>query len=339
MRRSTRPLIIASRKSLLARAQARMIGETLARVNPGVTIDYLWLESEGDQLPDQPLANAGGKGLFVRAVERALTEKRADLAVHSLKDMPAGDAQGELVIAAVPPRADVRDCLVSRSSAKSLAELPAGAVVGTSSPRRAAQVLRLRGSLRIEPIRGNIDTRLRKVTADAPDRGPYDATLLAVAGLERAGMGDRAVHPIDPADVLPAACQGALALQCRSDDHVTLRRCLPLNDPASSAAVHAERAVVAGLKGDCDSPIAVLCESLPAGEGAANLDGPKVRKGDPLIRLRARVLSPDGKRCAESDITAPARLTKHAVRQTLATLTQQGAKSILAASHTKPAKR
>lgn len=339
MRRSTRPLIIASRKSLLARAQARMIGEALARVNPGVAVEYLWLESEGDQLPDQPLAHSGGKGLFVRAVERALTEKRADLAVHSLKDMPAGDAQGELVIAAIPPRADVRDCLITRSPAKSLAELPAGAVVGTSSPRRAAQVLRLRGSLRIEPIRGNIDTRLRKVAGDAPDRRHYDATLLAVAGLERAGMGEHASHPIDPAELLPAACQGALALQCRADDHVTLRRCLPLNDAPSAAAVHAERAVVTGLKGDCDSPIAVLCESLPAGEGVVNLDGPKVRKGEPLIRLRARVLSPDGRRCAESDITAPARLAKHAVRRTLATLAQQGSESILAPSLAKPAKR
>ena len=310
MRRSPRPLIIASRSSRLARAQAQAVGEALVVRNPGLKIEYRWMESEADQLPDVPLADAGGKGLFARAVERVVVAGQADLAVHSLKDLPAHESAGPLQIAAIPPRADFRDCLISRSQSAALADLPARARLATASPRRAAQAKRLRPDLSIELLRGSIETRLRKVLEDT---GGPDATLLAVAGLYRAGLSQHAAHVLDPDQMLPAAGQGALALQCRCADHVTLRRCLSLNDPAAAAAVHAERAVVAGLGGDCHSPIAVLAEPL---EGGA-------------FRLRARVLGADGQTCAQADERGPRTHLAKLVQRVLTILRDQGAVAIL----------
>ncbi|MEX1015761.1 MAG: hydroxymethylbilane synthase [Phycisphaeraceae bacterium] len=325
MRRSRKPIVIASRRSRLARIQAELVGNALAKLHPRLSVEYRWIDSEGDLRPDQSLADVGGKGLFTRSLEKALLAGDADLAVHSLKDIPAVDTPG-LTLAAIPARADVRDCLVARDGS-SLAELPADAVVGTSSPRRAAQVLRLRPDLRINLIRGNVDTRLRKVLdAEVDAHGhAYDATLLAVAGLLRLGLREHITQPVDLEDVLPAACQGALAIQCRADDHVALTRCLPLNDPTTATAVHAERQVVAALKGDCHSPISVYCQPVPPqARGKRNTDAH-------WFRLRTRVLSQDGQTCLVTDETTSPKDLRRTVRQTVDTLVEQGARRLLAA--------
>ncbi len=319
MRRSRRPLRIASRRSHLARVQAEAVGRTLQRLHPSVRIEYVWVESEGDARSDRPLAEAGGKGLFVRAVEQALLENRADLAVHSMKDLPAGDEPrpgGALTIAAVPPREDVHDCLIAAEGAAAIEHLPPAAVVATASPRRAAQVLRLRGDVRIELIRGNIETRLRKVVEDRR----YAATLLAAAGLIRVGLHAYAERRIPLDQMLPAAGQGALAVQCRTDDHVTLRRCLPLNDPAAAQAVHAERRVVAALHGDCHSAIAVLVEPRQLEHQGRPAAG---------CRLRARVLSADGRRLAHFDDQAPSRALSALVAACIEQLKTQNAADLL----------
>lgn len=303
--------MIASRRSLLARTQAQIIGKAIARIRPEVVIEYHTVESEGDALLDAPLADAGGKGLFTRAVEEVLLSGKADLAVHSLKDLPAGPngSAAGLAIAATPRREDVRDCLISRVGAKSIRDLPANAVLGTASPRRAAQALRLRPDLQIKLIRGNVETRLRKVLEEKL----YDATLLACAGLRRAGLERHADAPLDFEEMLPAGCQGALVLQCRAEDHVTLSRCLPLNDPATGTAVHAERQFIAGLAGDCHSAIAALVE--PVG---------------PQFRVRLRVLSPDGTRCLDHDETVTPKALTRLPKKTVASLLERGAREMLA---------
>ncbi|MDX1681851.1 MAG: hydroxymethylbilane synthase [Phycisphaeraceae bacterium] len=283
MRRSKRPIVIASRQSRLAQAQARLVGEALGRLHPKLEITYHWMTSEGDQQPDVSLADRGGKGLFAGAIEQELIDGRADLAVHSLKDLPVQETAG-LTLAAIPGRGDVRDALISPHDGQ-LADLPEGATVGTASPRRAAQLKRLRPDLTTDILRGSVETRLVKVL----EKKQFDATLLAMAGLMRAGLGGCADRPIDPDVILPAAGQAALAIQCRVDDHVTLSRCLPLNDPVTANAVHAERQIVAALDGDCHSPIGVLVEPSPTEED------------QPGYRVRARVLSPDGSEQLEAD--------------------------------------
>ncbi|MCC7407636.1 MAG: hydroxymethylbilane synthase [Phycisphaeraceae bacterium] len=346
MRRSRRPIVIASRKSLLARTQAEQVGRLLSQLHPQLSVEFCWVESEGDQNPQAPLAanTSGVKGLFTRAVAKAVLEGRADLAVHSMKDMPADSAGGfepavkrgrgrprslppaegvagaGLIIAAVPARVDPRDCLVG-PGVTSLDDLPPSAAVGTSSPRRAAQLLRSRPDLKIELIRGNIDTRLRKVMQDRQ----HAATLLAAAGMLRAGFAEHAASPLDPSMILPAAGQGALAVQCRSDDHTTLARCLPLNDPISAAAVHAERAVLRALGGDCHSAIAVLVEPIRW------TTSPSSRSGAGW-RLRSRVISHDGQRMAEVDLSGPDKALDRLVREAVDALLAQGAKDILAQS-------
>lgn len=312
MRKSRRPIVIVSRRSPLAQTQAKLVGQSLACVDPKVAVEYRWIESAGDKLAQTSLSDAGGKGLFAAAVEQALLNKEADLAVHSLKDLPAGKMPAGLVIAAVPPRADVRDCLISTSDAKNLTELGRGATLGTASPRRAAQAKRLRPDLQIQLIRGNIQTRLRKVLTD----GRCDATLLAVAGLRRAGLIQQARFPIDPSVILTAAGQGALAIQCRLDDHLTLSRCLPLNDPLTAACVHAERQIVAAMGGDCHSPIAALVQ--PMGQGA--------HAG---FRVRVRVLSWDGQQCLEADQAGPASGLGRLTKQVATKLRQAGCDRLL----------
>jgi len=283
----------------------------ITQTDPSVALEYRWIESQGDQLAHTSLADVGGKGLFAHAVEQALLSKEADLAVHSLKDLPANQTTDELIITAVLARADVRDCLIS-PVATTLQQLPKGATLGTASPRRAAQALRLRPDLRIELIRGNIETRLRKVQTE----GRYDATLLAVAGLQRAGLKEHAVNRIDPSIMLPAAGQGALAVQCRADDQDTRTRCAPLNDTPTATAVHAERRIVAALNGDCHSPIAVLIE--PTGNSTAT-----------RFKLRACVLSPDGKTCLAAEQHAEAEQLDHATEQIISRLRQDGCDELL----------
>jgi len=311
LRRSQRPIIIASRRSLLARVQAEWIGARLGAMNPHVSVEYDWIESLADQRTDVALAelHEGGKALFATAVEQALLEKRADIAVHSLKDMPSTDTPG-LILAATPKRVDARDALIVRDEKiQSLYELPDGAVVGTASPRRAAQLLNLWPNLKIELLRGNVQTRLKKVL----EEGQFDATLLAMAGLTRLDLTEHTTRPIDPSVILPPAGQGALAIQCRGDDSVTISRLLHLNDATTAEAVHAERQVVAALGGDCHSPIAVHVEPTEVGR----------------YRVRARVISPDGKRMVEADESATGKALRRVVKQVVKQLKADGAGEIL----------
>ncbi len=298
---------------MLARRQAERVGNKLGQLNPHVEVEYHWLESQADRLgDDKPLHQFGGKGLFVREIERALLDGDADVAVHSLKDLPCDETTQGLTIAAVPRRHDVRDCLIAHDGAATIDDLPNGAVVGTSSHRRGAQLQRLREDLKIQTLRGNIETRLAKVLED----NVCDATLLAVAGLARAGMADAAACPIDTDQVMPAAGQGALAIQCRGDDHVTVRRCLPLNDSVSAAAAHAERLIVGGLGGDCHSAMGVLAE--PIGEGG--VDG---------MRICCRVLAGDGSQCIETNHQVVLKHLAKATNRIVAELIDLGARDLL----------
>lgn len=316
LRRSQKPIVIASRRSRLATVQAQRVGKALAKLHPRLTIEYRWIESEGDRRTES-LARIGGKGLFTRGIEKALLAEEADIAVHSLKDLPARDTSG-LTLAAIPKRADVRDCLVAREPVASIDRLPQGAIVGSSSPRRAAQLLACRPDLRIEPIRGNVETRLAKVL-DHTDASDYHATLMAHAGLARLGLHEHTTIALELDAMLPASCQGALAIQCRSDDHVTLTRCLPLNNPTSATATHAERQIVAGLGASCHSALAVLVEPLTV-----------VRKNDPAYRVRARVLSHDGRQQIEADNVTPAKELRRLVKHTVRELNRRGARALLA---------
>jgi len=322
LRRSQKPIVIAARNSALARAQAEMVGRALNRLHPKIEVRFRFMKSQGDAAGDQSLADRGGKGLFTRDIEKLLLDGEADLAVHSLKDLPAIDTTG-LCLAAVPRRADVRDCLITSAGVASIQELPQGAVIGTASPRRAAQLLRLRPDLKIGLIRGNVETRLEKVlNPGGPKR--YDATLLAVAGLTRLGLDQHTQHAIPIEDMMPSACQGALAVQCRANDNVTLTRCLPLNNPEASTAVHAERQVVAGLGGDCHSPIAVLAEQ------SKQPPTPAKRNADAhWFRLRVRVLSGDGSQCLEIDEQVKTKDLRRLVKRAIKDLKDRGAQKLL----------
>ena len=239
------------------------------------------ISTSGDQILDKPLADFGGKGLFTKEIDEALLRGDIALAVHSMKDLPTRLPEG-LCLAAVLPRADVRDAFLS-PVADSLAALPAGAVVGTSSLRRAAQVKRARPDLDVIDFRGNVQTRLRKL-----GDGVADATLLAKAGLDRLGLADKATSVLAVDDMLPAVAQGAIGVVARCDDAETLTLLQPLNDAATEIAVTCERAFLAELDGSCRTPIA----GLAAVEGDA-------------IRFRGLILSPDGAEWHEVELSGP----------------------------------
>jgi hydroxymethylbilane synthase len=249
-------LRLGTRGSLLAVAQSKLIAAELMRLHPGLEIELITIKTTGDRITDRPLYDVGGKGLFTKELEQALLRKTIDFAVHSLKDvpitMPLVD-QADLIMAAIPARADQRDVLISRS-AKTIDELPDGARVGTGSLRRRCQLLAARSDMVVEPVRGNIDTRLQKLR-----QGEFDGILLAMAGLERSGLFDESIMtPLDVEQLLPAPGQGALSLQCRKDDSQTRQVLAAMNDPVSVKCVQIERKVVEILEGDCHSPIAAL---------------------------------------------------------------------------------
>jgi hydroxymethylbilane synthase len=275
---------IATRGSPLALAQANEVRSRLMLVH-GLAEERLELcviRTTGDAIQDRPLAEAGGKGLFTKEIEEALLNETADLAVHSMKDMqtflPAG-----LAIGAVLPRGDVRDAFISVRYA-SLAGLPAGAVVGTSSLRRQAQVLRLRPDLEVINFRGNVETRLRKL-----EQGVADATFLACAGLDRLGQSHWVTAPMSVDEMLPAVAQAAIGIEIRSGDAETARLIAPLNDEATALCVAAERSFLAKLDGSCRTPIAGLAE---------------LRDG--RILFRGMILSPRGARCLTAARSGPA---------------------------------
>lgn len=272
---------LGTRGSLLARSQSGLVAADLEKHHPGLRVELIVLKTTGDVITDKPLHEFGGKGLFTKELEQALLAGKIDLAVHSFKDVPVTMPlveQRDLLIAAVPAREDARDVLVSQK-VSSLTELVPGATVATGSLRRRCQILSLRPDVRVEPVRGNIDTRLRKLRA-----GESDALILAAAGLHRSGLFHPAImHPIDPADLLPAAAQGALAIQCRRSDDQTRGLVNVLNDPITAACVTAERELVRLLEGDCHSPIAAFAQLrgehlvLRAAVGARGGEPPIVR--------------------------------------------------------------
>ncbi len=267
-----RTLVIGSRASALALAQARLIRAQLEAAHPRLRCSLVSITARADQDPNRALSAFEGEGIFVKELEAALVERRIDLAVHSLKDMPLAMPEG-LCLAAVPPREDPRDAWVSRERI-SFADLPAGSRVGTSSLRRSSQLLNRRPDLVTQPIRGNVDTRLRKL-AD----GAFDAIVLAAAGLIRLSAADRITEYLDPEWMLPEPGQGALAVQARSDDAEAIALAGVLDHAATRQCVLAERALLGGLGGGCRLPIAALAV---------------IEKNE--LRLRGAVVSPDGKR-------------------------------------------
>jgi hydroxymethylbilane synthase len=273
-----RNIVVGSRQSTLALTQTnqtiQLLKEICAREELAYTFEVKPIVTRGDRILDVTLSKVGGKGLFVKEIEEALLNQDIDLAIHSMKDMPFELPEG-LAIGAVPKREDPRDCLVSRKGL-SLAELPKGARVGTSSLRRSAQLQAYRPDLRIESMRGNIDTRLRKLT----DEG-FDAILLAAAGLHRMGWKERITEYLSPDVCLPAVGQGALAIECRSSDDDVLSLLKRLNDPAAERTVASERRLLGLLNGGCQVPIGAYAQLESEATDAA-------------LILTGLVASPDG---------------------------------------------
>ena len=264
---------IATRKSALAVWQAEHVAATLRDLAPVSAVELLLLSTRGDEILDKSLQAIGGKGLFIKELEVAMLDGRADIAVHSMKDVPADMPDG-FCIAAVLERANPFDALVT-NNVKSLAELPQGALVGSSSLRRQSQLLALRPDLKIEPVRGNVNTRLRKL-----DDGEFDAIMLACAGLERLGMSARISEQLKPSDMLPASAQGVIGIECRSD-RTELRELLATIEHAETKQTTlAERAVTERLQATCHSPLASFAtienDKLMLRSLAARTDGSDV---------------------------------------------------------------
>ena len=298
--------IIASRESRLALWQAEHVAALLTSAS-GQPVSILGMTTRGDQILDRTLSKVGGKGLFVKELETALEEGRAHLAVHSLKDVPMELPEG-FELATVMAREDPRDALVS-SEVASLDDLPAGAIVGTSSLRREAQLRARYPSLQIVPLRGNLDTRLAKL-----DRGDMQAIILAAAGLKRLGLANRIRQVIPPEVMLPAAGQGALGIEIRAGDSATAELVSTLADQKTFLEVRAERAVSRALGGSCQVPLAAYCVMDPDGK---------------TLFLRASVGMPDGSRLCESNARGvdPEALGRRVAQD----LRDQGASEILAA--------
>jgi hydroxymethylbilane synthase len=257
------PLRIGTRGSPLALAQTELVGQALRAAHPALAaegaLEVVVIRTSGDRAGNRPLADIGGKGLFTKEIEEALADGRIDLAVHSMKDVPGRMAAGQ-AIGAYLVREDPRDAWIARDGG-GLADLPPGGVVGTSSPRRAAQIRHRRPDLRVVPMRGNVGTRLVKLA-----QGEVDATLLALAGLRRLGRADVAAAVLDPDDMLPAIGQGAIGVACRAEDEQARVLLSAIDDAPTRTALSAERALLAGLGGSCRTPIGGLAElDLAAG--------------------------------------------------------------------------
>lgn len=299
-------LRIATRKSPLALWQAQHVGELVREQHAGLDIELVPMTTQGDKLLDAPLAKVGGKGLFIKELEHALLDGRADIAVHSLKDVPVEIPAG-LTLGVFLPRADAHDALVSNHY-ESLLALPTGGRVGTSSLRRKCQLLAMRPDLDVTNIRGGVHTRLAKL-----DDGDFDALILAVAGLQRLGMGERVREALGPDVILPAVGQGVLGIEFRDGDSRTGALVAPLGDADSRARVSAERAMNARLGGGCQVPIA----------GFAELDGDE-------LRLRALVASVDGSEVLREQDRAPRDRAVELGKAVAERLLAKGAERILA---------
>jgi hydroxymethylbilane synthase len=295
-------LRIATRKSPLAMWQAEHVAAALRAVHKGLVVEILGMSTQGDRILDTPLAKIGGKGLFVKELEQRMLDREADIAVHSMKDVPVELPDG-LHLAAILEREDPRDAFVSERFAE-LSELPEGARVGTSSLRRQCQLADRRPDLEILPLRGNVNTRLRKL-----DDGEYDAIILATAGLVRLGMGERIRSHLDPDDSLPAIGQGAIGIECRSDDARVNELLQPLHHVDTADCVGAERALNARLEGGCQVPIgghAVLEDDTLYLRGlVGTVDGSEiVRSAERASRAEAVAL---GRRVADDLLAHGAR--------------------------------
>ncbi len=297
---------IATRKSALALWQAEYVKQQLEFHHAGIRVELVKMTSKGDRILDAPLAKIGGKGLFVKELETALLENRADIAVHSMKDVPMAFPDG-LRLGVICPREDPRDAFVSQHY-QSLSLLPEGSVVGTSSLRRQCQLLSLRPDLTVKFLRGNVNTRLEKL-----DNGHYDAIILAAAGLIRLGMKDRICSYLSTQESLPAAGQGAVGIELRDNDQETLQLIAPLHHQDTAICVEAERAMNRHLNGGCQVPIG----------GFAELENNK-------LHLRGLVGQPDGSLIIRAEATCPVNQNKAAGIEVADALLSQGAYKILA---------
>lgn len=304
-------IVIATRESRLALWQAEHVQGLLRRLYPGCSVELLGMTTRGDQILDRPLAKVGGKGLFVKELETALLDGSADIAVHSLKDVPMVLAD-EFRLVAIGPREVPFDAFVSNKYA-SLDDMPPGAVVGTSSLRREAQLHARYPYLAVTSLRGNLDTRLRKL-----DSGEYDAIILAAAGLTRLGLKDRIRSILPPEASLPSAGQGALGIEAAAHRPDVAAWLAPLNDANTAACVRAERAVSRALAGSCEVPLAAFAEIHGSGDNQQ-------------IRLRGLVALPDGSQVAAAELIGDATDPEALGLRLVAELRAAGADRILAA--------
>ncbi len=307
MSRPPERIVIASRRSRLAIWQSEHIAARLRKLHPDCEVSILGITTRGDKILDRPLADLGGKGLFVKELEAALEDGRADLAVHSAKDVPMHLPPG-FCLAAITAREDPRDCFVSNRSA-SLEELPAGSSVGTSSLRREAQLRERYPTLEVKPLRGNLDTRLAKL-----DRGECWAIVLAAAGLKRLGLAARIRAMLEPEQSLPAPGQGALVIECREGRSDLRQWFAALDDTATSVCVRAERAVSRALSGDCRLPLAAYA----------------VASGSE-IRLRGLVATPDGRKIVRAELVGSSAAPEKLGEALAADMRGHGADAILEA--------
>jgi hydroxymethylbilane synthase len=304
----TTSIRLATRSSPLAMWQAHHVAALLREASPDVAVELVTIETTGDQIRDRPLSQIGGDGLFTKQIQLAVEENRADLAVHSLKDLPTTPVE-TLTLAAVPSRGPAGDALVSTRHS-SFDAIPEGAIIGTSSARRRAQLLYRRPDLRFVDMRGNVDTRLRKM-----DENKLDGLVLADAGLQRLGLTHAITEVLNPQWMLPAAGQGALGLECRANDRATLALVSTINHPSTAAAVRAERAMLRGLGGGCQVPIGV----------AARVDGT-------MLTLGGAVLSPDGSRRIAGEMTGSVNDAEELGQSLAAELLTKGARDLLVSS-------
>ena len=305
---TTRTVRVGTRGSALARVQTNLIADAL-----GVPTEIVPIVTAGDRSA-APVEQIGGTGVFVSALRDALQRNEIDIAVHSYKDLPTAPADG-LVIAAVPQREDPRDALVARDGL-TLGELLPGSRVGTGSARRSAQLRALGLGIVVEPLRGNVDTRLRRVA-----EGSFDAVVLALAGLRRLGRAGEVTEILDPIQVLPAPAQGALAVECRASDQDLINLLSTMDDADTRAAVVAERALLAALEGGCTAPIAALAEIA---EGDSGLE----------VFLRGSVTAPDGSRAVRLSATGPVTDADGVGRRLAAELISEGADTMMMGSST-----
>lgn len=303
---ATRTLRVGTRGSLLARTQTNLVVTAL-----GVPVEIVPIVTEGDR-STAALDQIGGTGVFVSALRSALLAGRIDVAVHSFKDLPTAPADG-IVVAAVPLREDPRDALVARDGL-TLGELPPGSRVGTGSPRRAAQLRALGLGLSVEPLRGNVDTRLRRVS-----QGALDGVVLALAGLRRLGRDGEVTEILDPIQMLPAPAQGALAVECRAKDGTTRDLLSTVDSADTRAAIAAERALLTALEAGCSAPVAALAEIAEADDGSE-------------VFLRGSVTAVDGSRAVRLSATGPVTDAEGVGRRLAAELLADGADTMMGSS-------